>query len=590
MKYKNEITKFIEEKKDEMLRDIGRLVAINSERGIASVGKPYGEGPYKALMEAMAIAESFGFDTKNYDNYVGCADMNNKEKGLDILAHMDVVPAGDNWTVTEPFKMVEQEGKIYGRGTADDKGPAIAALYAMRTIKELKIPLRKNVRLILGTDEECGSSDIDYYYSVEEEAPATFSPDAEFPIINIEKGRLASNFIADLTEDTLLQWDNSPKLKLFKAGVKSNVVPNLAKAVIELEKDSKCLIDIEKLVDKVSKDTGIKFEVIHNINANSIEKETLENIREYNEESENNKSNEEDDKEIKGNENINKDTENHKDTEKYKNIENYKDNENYKDKKNQKDKDNKNDIKNEKYIEDNKEISYEKKMYYNKNIEYNKYTKKSHTIIEIHAFGENAHAAMPETGNNAITGLLKLLAQLPLAETKGFKCIKGLSSLFPHGDILGDGLGIKMKDELSGELTISLGILNIDENMLEGNFDCRTPIMATDKNVKEVIAKNMKKYDLKLDETPMIQPHYVPKETVFIQTLLRCYEEYTSLKGECLAIGGGTYVHNLKNGVAFGCAMPGTDNRMHGPDEFAVIEELLVSAKIFAQVIVELCG
>ena len=59
-----------------------------------------------------------------------------------------------------------KDGKIYGRGTADDKGPAIAALYAMRAVKELGIPVKKNVRLILGTDEECGSSDIRHYYSV----------------------------------------------------------------------------------------------------------------------------------------------------------------------------------------------------------------------------------------------------------------------------------------------------------------------------------------------------------------------------------------------------------------------------------------
>ena len=65
---------------------------------------------------------------------------------------------------------------------------------------------------------------------------------------------------------------------------------------------------------------------------------------------------------------------------------------------------------------------------------------------------------------------------------------------------------------------------------------------------------------------------------------------YTHLKGECQALGGGTYVHHLENGVAFGAAMPETDNKMHGPDEFAVVDELLVSAKIFAQAIVDLCG
>ena len=72
--------------------------------------------------------------------------------------------------------------------------------------------------------------------------------------------------------------------------------------------------------------------------------------------------------------------------------------------------------------------------------------------------------------------------------------------------------------------------------------------------------------------------------------ILNIYERYTGQKGECLAIGGGTYVHDLKNGVAFGASMPGTENRMHGADEFAVVEELVTSAKMFAQAIVELCG
>ena len=88
----------------------------------------------------------------------------------------------------------------------------------------------------------------------------------------------------------------------------------------------------------------------------------------------------------------------------------------------------------------------------------------------------------------------------------------------------------------------------------------------------------------------MRPPHHVDGDSEFISTLLRTYEEYTGRKGECIAIGGGTYVHELKNGVAFGAAMPETDNRMHGADEFAVIEELIVSAKMFAQVIVDLCS
>ena len=88
----------------------------------------------------------------------------------------------------------------------------------------------------------------------------------------------------------------------------------------------------------------------------------------------------------------------------------------------------------------------------------------------------------------------------------------------------------------------------------------------------------------------MKEPHHVDGNSHFVQTLLKVYEEYSGRKGECQSMGGGTYVHNLKNGVAFGAALPETDNRMHGADEFAVLDELLLSAKIFAQVIVDLCS
>ena len=183
--YKEKISRYIDAHRKEMLEDIGALCRINSVKGSYRIGKPYGEGCSEALRAALHIAECYGFSINNYDNYVGTVDMNDKEAQLDILAHLDVVPAGDGWTVTEPFEPVVKDGKIYGRGTADDKGPAIAALYAMRAVNELGIPMKKNVRLILGTDEECGSSDITHYYSVEKEAPMTFSPDASFPVINI---------------------------------------------------------------------------------------------------------------------------------------------------------------------------------------------------------------------------------------------------------------------------------------------------------------------------------------------------------------------------------------------------------------------
>ena len=95
-----------------------------------------------------------------------------------------MVGEGTGWTVTEPYEPKEVDGMLYGRGTDDDKGPACAALLAMQAVKELGVPLKRNVRLLLGTDEESGSEDLAYYYGREPYAPYTFSPDAEFPLIN----------------------------------------------------------------------------------------------------------------------------------------------------------------------------------------------------------------------------------------------------------------------------------------------------------------------------------------------------------------------------------------------------------------------
>ncbi len=466
--YKKEIEEYIDSHRQEMLDDICTLCRINSEKMPYKEGMPYGEGPFTALAEALSMAERYGFSIKNYDNYVGCADMNNLEKQLDILAHLDVVPAGEGWKVTQPFEPIEKDGKLYGRGTADDKGPAVAALYAMRAVKELNIPLKKNVRLILGTDEECGSSDIAHYYADEEEAPMTFSPDANFPVVNTEKGGLNGHFTAE--------WESSealPKLVSLEAGIKVNVVPAKAKAVVQ-GVDVRVLEETGK---KTEEETGISFEF-------SVEEE----------------------------------------------------------------------------------------------------------IAVITAVGAGAHASMPEDGNNALTGLLVFLTNLPLAECDQVKMLRSLLELMPHGDVTGKAMGIAMNDDISGELTLAFSLLNVTDSQLDGTFDSRCPLCATEENVLEVVRKRMAEKGITLHNQEMKPPHHVPGDSLFVQTLLKAYETYTGRKGECIAMGGGTYVHSLKNGVAFGAAMPETDNRMHGADEFAVIDELLTSAKIFAQVIVDLCS
>ena len=465
--YRDKIDAYIDEHKQEMLEDICELCRINSEKMPYEEGMPFGPGAAECLDAALDMAEGYEFEVQDYDGYVGTIDLNEHKTQLDILAHLDVVPAGEGWKVTGPFEPVEQDGKLYGRGTADDKGPAVAALYAMRAVKELGIPLTKNVRLILGTDEECGGSDIDHYYSIEKEAPMTFSPDAEYPVVNIEKGALGAFFTAEWEASAAL-----PKLKGIEAGTKLNVVPGKAKAVVAgLESDT-----LEKAASDTEAKTGIRFEF--------------------------------------------------------------------------------------------------------------DYTESGTTIT---AIGAGAHASTPEEGNNAITGLLTLLVSLPFAPCAQIEKLNQLLELMPHGDVHGKNLGIQMSDELSGALTLAFSMLTVTETSLEGQFDSRCPICSNEDNVLNVVNTKMAACGIEQKKDRMKPPHHVDGNSDFVKTLLKVYEEYTGNKGECIAVGGGTYVHDLQNGVAFGASMPGTDNRMHGADEFAVIDELVISAKMFASVIVELC-
>ncbi len=466
--YRKEIEAYMEAHKEEMIEDIFTLCRINSEKMPYEAGMPYGPGAAAALSMALSMASGYGFSIRNYDGFVGAADLNDKEKQLDILAHLDVVPAGEGWQVTEPFKPILKDGKLYGRGTADDKGPAVAALYAMRCVKDLGIPLSKNCRLILGTDEECGSSDIAHYYAQEKEAPMTFSPDAEFPVINIEKGRLPGHFTAEFAPSEAL-----PRLASIDAGIKTNVVPGKAKAVVEGVERS----ILDAVAQETEAATGVSFQF------ESTEEQTV-----------------------------------------------------------------------------------------------------------ITAVGAGAHASGPEDGKNALTALLTYLLKLPLAPCPQVEALEKLTSLFPHGDVEGKSLGIAAEDEISGKLTLAFSMLMVDDSSLDASFDSRCPLCCTDENTLEVARKNLAACGFTLDNEHLRPPHCVDGDSEFVKTLLRVYEEYTGLKGSCQAIGGGTYVHDLKNGVAFGASMPGTDNHMHGADEFAVLEDLMMSAKIFAQVIVELCA
>jgi len=217
----------IDSYKDEIVSDIQKWVAIPSVLGEPAPNAPFGIEGRRMLDLALATANGYGFDTRDLDGYCGDVTLCEGEQTLGMLCHLDVVPAGDGWT-KDPWGGEIADGKIFGRGTMDDKGPALAALHAMRAVREAGIPMKDGVRLILGCDEETGMTDMRYYKSKLPMPDYGFSPDAEFPVINIEKGGLGL-VISQYTESE--EGAEIPVYEMF-AGVRSNVVPGIATAKV----------------------------------------------------------------------------------------------------------------------------------------------------------------------------------------------------------------------------------------------------------------------------------------------------------------------------------------------------------------------
>ena len=216
----------IESMHDEMIDTLQKWISVPSVKGEAAPGAPFGKEVRSMLDMALADCEQMGFKTQNFDGYIAHADLGegSDEDALAILAHLDVVPEGDGWKYP-PYGAVIENGRMYGRGTSDDKGPAVAALYAMKAVKDAGIPLRRKVRLILGCDEESGWEDIAHYNKVATMPRMGFSPDASYPIINIEKGICRLELHGVLSNEGL-------QVIAFNNGERPNVIPGRASALV----------------------------------------------------------------------------------------------------------------------------------------------------------------------------------------------------------------------------------------------------------------------------------------------------------------------------------------------------------------------
>lgn len=175
---------------NELLKEISDIVKINSEEGEKKAGAPFGEGPKKALDHFLALAKNMGFETRDVDGYAGEVIFGEGEE-FAILAHLDVVPAGSGWKHLPYGGEIDyQNRRIWGRGTMDDKGPAVISLFAMKALKDEGFKPARKIKLIVGCNEESGWGCIDYYKKHAHMPDEGISPDADFPVIYAEKGIL----------------------------------------------------------------------------------------------------------------------------------------------------------------------------------------------------------------------------------------------------------------------------------------------------------------------------------------------------------------------------------------------------------------
>lgn len=233
---------------EKMIDDLRSIININSvcEKDLSSA-YPFGEGVHIALNKALEICKSYGFETKNCENMIGYAEVGSGETLMGILVHLDVVPAGDGWD-TDPFSLEIKDGKVYGRGVTDDKGPAIAVIHAIKELLNEGVTFNKRVRIIFGQAEETGAwEDMEYYKKNEEAVDFGFTPDADFPAIYGEKG-IAHLKIAFKKSDTC--FNN------VSGGTAINMVPDSCTASYSVHGETKTLSVTGKAAHGSTPDDG----------------------------------------------------------------------------------------------------------------------------------------------------------------------------------------------------------------------------------------------------------------------------------------------------------------------------------------------
>lgn len=219
---------WISANQDQLFASIGELIQIPSVLGTPEPGAPFGGEIGRCLDRALQLAEDLGLHTGRMGGWAGWCEWGCGEKLVAVLAHLDVVPAGDGWTVPA-YAGTLKDGRLYGRGALDDKGPAVTAMYALAALKECGVHLPCRVRILFGTNEESGSACMRYYVEHGGEIPAYgFTPDSSYPVVNGEKGIINLEFCAPLCQR------GGVIVRKLQAGIAPNSVPDGGDAVLEV--------------------------------------------------------------------------------------------------------------------------------------------------------------------------------------------------------------------------------------------------------------------------------------------------------------------------------------------------------------------
>lgn len=199
---------------NDLIEFLQKVIAIDSSTR---------EGAVQCLHTVLDFAQELGFAVGNMADRVGWAEYGQGEELVAVLGHLDVVPAGEGWT-KNPFGGEIAHQRLYGRGATDDKGPILASLFALKELKDSKIPLKRRVRILFGTEEETGCADMKHYVENGGALPTYgFTPDGEFPLIHGEKGLIIEEYVCDFTDSGIASiW----------GGTAANIVPDMAYAVL----------------------------------------------------------------------------------------------------------------------------------------------------------------------------------------------------------------------------------------------------------------------------------------------------------------------------------------------------------------------